>query len=171
MLCNDHLLKRSTGRPTYSHLVCYAKNPIITRPVIIDAGIDANCLEYTSHRTSYYAIPDIFYRGEMLWPKAIGLDCCYAGVIFLKEIAKSECLLDPFCGQGTTLVMANLLGMRAVGVEISNKRCRKARRLKIKPEMLERINPLLRNIRIEVLDERNEMREKASTEESDHEND
>mmetsp|Transcript_32141 Transcript_32141/g.46335 ORF Transcript_32141/g.46335 Transcript_32141/m.46335 type:complete len:111 (+) Transcript_32141:607-939(+) len=71
-----------------------------------------------------FAIPDIFYRGEMLWNKGIGLDCCYVGVQFLRDVAKASCVLDPFCGKGTVPAMANELGMSAVGVEISAKRCR-----------------------------------------------
>ena len=36
----------------------------------------------------------------MLWPRAIGLDSCYLGLIFLKEVALAECVIDPFCGVG-----------------------------------------------------------------------
>lgn len=56
------------------------------------------------------------------------MDCCYAGVKFLKDVVKGGCLVDPFCGHGTTIAMANALDMNAIGVEISFKRCGKARR-------------------------------------------
>ena len=36
----------------------------------------------------------------MLWPRAIGLDSCYLGLIFLKEVALADCVIDPFCGVG-----------------------------------------------------------------------
>lgn len=37
----------------------------------------------------------------MLWPRAIGLDSCFLGLTFLKEVAMAECIIDPFCGVGT----------------------------------------------------------------------
>ena len=100
---------RSFGRPTYSHLLCYSKN--------------------ASYDSGAFATPDIFDRGEMLWPKGIGLDCCFAGIAFLKRIAKARLVIDPFCGYGTVLAMSNALGISSLGVEISAKRCKKARSL------------------------------------------
>lgn len=47
-----------------------------------------------------FASPDIFDRGHMLWPRAIGLDSCFLGLTFLKEVAQAECVIDPFCGVG-----------------------------------------------------------------------
>ena len=58
----------SLGRPFYSHLICYG-------------NINAN------YHSGGFATPDIIHRGEMLWPKGIGLDCCIMGLAFLKEIA------------------------------------------------------------------------------------
>jgi len=154
VLLDKTMGKRSTGRPGYSHLVCYVKNPVIKREIIIAHGSDAACRDLISHRTSHFAVPDIFYRGEMLWPKAIGLDCCYVGMMFLKEIAKASIVFDPFCGQGTVLAMANALGMDSKGVEISAKRCRKAMRLKITDEHLDLVCSTLKSIKLEIVDER-----------------
>jgi hypothetical protein len=67
----------------------------------------------------------------MLWPRAIGLDCCYLGLTFLKEVALADCVIDPFCGVGTVCAMANALGMKSIGVELSVKRCKKARALNL----------------------------------------
>ena len=106
---------RSFGRPTYSHLLCYSK----------DASYDSGA----------FATPDIFDRGEMLWPKGIGLDCCFAGVAFLKRIAKANLVIDPFCGYGTVLAMSNALGLPSLGVEISTKRCKKARSLDLRDKL------------------------------------
>lgn len=36
----------------------------------------------------------------MLWPRAIGLDSCFLGLTFLKEVALAKCVIDPFCGVG-----------------------------------------------------------------------
>ena len=46
----------------------------------------------------------------MLWAKGIGLDSCFMGVAFLQQVAKSKLIIDPFCGIGTVLAMANALG-------------------------------------------------------------
>lgn len=138
------MMKRSTGRPGYSHLICYVKNS--TESLV---GITPS--EGISHRTSKFAIPDVFYRGEMLWVRGIGIDCCYAGVIFLRDIAKAKTIIDPFCGQGTVLAMANALGVASKGVEISNKRCRKAMRLTISDEMLDTVSPFIKHIQLDAV--------------------
>jgi tRNA G10 N-methylase Trm11 len=40
--------------------------------------------------------------------------------------------VDPFCGWGTVLAVANALGMDAVGVDLSARMCRRARVLDLK---------------------------------------
>lgn len=109
---------RSAGRPVYSHLICYAKN--------------------TSYNSGQFSTPDIFPRGYMIWPKGIGFDTCLMGVAFLKSVAIAETVVDPFCGYGTVLAMSNALGLSAVGVDISQKRCKRARKLDIRSYFLDR---------------------------------
>jgi len=53
----------------------------------------------------------------------------YALVRWLKEALGATEICDPFCGEGTALAAANLLGLAAVGVESSPKRCKRARLL------------------------------------------
>jgi hypothetical protein len=45
--------------------------------------------------------------------------------------ALRHCVVDPFCGRGSALAVANALGMDAMGVEMSNQRCQYARRLQL----------------------------------------
>jgi tRNA G10 N-methylase Trm11 len=40
-------------------------------------------------------------------------------------------VFDPFCGVGTVLAVANALGLDALGVEKSRKRCEQARALTV----------------------------------------
>jgi hypothetical protein len=47
---------------------------------------------------------------------------------------RSSCLgvlLDPFCGHGALLAAANAAGMDCIGVELSSKRARKARNIRL----------------------------------------
>jgi hypothetical protein len=103
----------------------------------------------TNYRPAAFSIPDVFYRGDMVWSKGIGLDCCYAGVVFLKEVVGATCIVDPFAGQGTVIAMANALGVDALGVEISLNRCKKARRLNL-TDKLHLVSKFLKNISLEV---------------------
>lgn len=45
--------------------------------------------------------------------------------------AAAAVVIDPFCGQGTVLAVANELGMDALGVELSRKRSRQALKLRM----------------------------------------
>lgn len=83
-----------------------------------------------AYKHSSSITPDVFDRGSMVWPRAIGLDACILGIEFLKNNGV-ECVIDPFCGHGTVLAVANSLGMKAIGVDLSSKRCRKARLLEL----------------------------------------
>ena len=99
--------KRCYGRPSYSHLLCFAKGTV-------------------SYPSQSYGTPDVFDRGDMLWARGIGLDCALLGVAFLKSFGAARRVVDPFCGVGTVLAMANTLGLDALGVELSPGRCKKA---------------------------------------------
>ncbi len=219
MLTSKTLEKRSTGRPGYSHLICFVKNPsgfvgisslapaanpdhnqrkrLTKREMkakrrtkmqgnevhaIESIGneefeqeahtvhranplnvMDQASAHMVSHRPSQFSIPDIFYRGEMLWSRGIGLDCSYVAVMFLKEIGKCHTIVDPFVGQGTVLAMANALGLKGIGIEISRKRCRKAFACRIKEEDLALISPSLRIIEADVLEERRALRQEKES--------
>ena len=53
-------------------------------------------------------------------------------VEFLGEGAtRTQPIVDPFCGQGTVLAVANELGLDAVGVELNRKRAARSRVLRI----------------------------------------
>lgn len=102
------LSTKSMGRPGFSHLVCFS-------------GASQK------YRATDFVPPDVFERGVMVWPKGIGLNAGLIGVNFIHNMIKSSTLIDPFCGHGTVLALAEGVGMKnTIGVEISNKRCRKA---------------------------------------------
>ncbi|MEZ4358634.1 MAG: hypothetical protein R3B48_00525 [Kofleriaceae bacterium] len=96
------------GRPAYAHLLC------ISRALRLAPGA---------------ATPDVLPSlGEMTWSRAMGSAACEAAVRFL--LASTECrtVVDPFCGLGSVLTVANAHGLDAIGVELSRRRAMRARR-------------------------------------------
>jgi len=93
-----------TGRAGYSHMICVA-------PVTLTVPD--------------FSQPDVVMRGETLWASGAGLDAMILAVRFAKKL-KTECLIDPFCGYGTTLAVADYFGIKSIGIELSLKKCKKA---------------------------------------------
>lgn len=97
------------GRPSYSHLLAFCRGaPLIPKKPSADVLPDA---------------------GEMAWSRAMGLRACEAACHFLLSETPARRVVDPFCGKGSVLAVANQLGLDALGVELSGKRCRAARKL------------------------------------------
>jgi hypothetical protein len=99
------------GRPSYSHLLAFT----LGAPVV-------------PKKPSADVLPD---AGEMPWSRAMGTRACHAACRFLLDETSARRVVDPFCGQGTVLAVANALGLDALGVELSGKRCRAARKLSV----------------------------------------
>lgn len=99
------------GRPSYSHLLCFSR------------GVRANLAHATAD-----VLPEL---GEMTWTKAMGVAACATACRFILQHTPSRTVVDPFCGLGTALAVANALGLDAVGVELSPKRARRARSLRV----------------------------------------
>ncbi|MEO7036012.1 MAG: SAM-dependent methyltransferase [Polyangiaceae bacterium] len=97
------------GRASYSHLLCFAHTP---RERIAHPGPDV--------------LPD---AGHKPWSKAMGVDACRLACRFLSEETETRIVVDPFCGHGTALSVANHYGFDALGVELSTRKVRAARRL------------------------------------------
>ena len=97
------------GRAAYGHLLCFS------RGLRQDLG---------------RATADVLAaQGALTWVRAVGLDACRLACRFVLEETATRTLVDPFCGVGTALAAANELGMDAIGVELNQKRARKARGL------------------------------------------
>jgi hypothetical protein len=98
------------GRPGYAHLLCFA-------PSLRDDGPPT---------------PDVLPElGAMTWPRAMGLAAARFAVEWLRDRAAAATIVDPFCGVGTALAVANALGLHAVGVELAAGRAAKARELTV----------------------------------------
>ena len=97
------------GRPGYTHLLCYSRG-------VRDRGARA--------------YPDVLpSTGVMTWSQAMGVDACRLACDFVRSHTATRTVVDPFCGLGTVLAVANARGLDAVGVELVKKRARKAQRL------------------------------------------
>jgi hypothetical protein len=94
------------GRPTYAHMLCLARRVVAApeRPgpdVLADAG-------------------------PMSWSRATGETAIRLACRFLRDETPTRTVVDPFCGEGSVLAVANAFGFAAVGVDLSAKRCRAA---------------------------------------------
>jgi hypothetical protein len=100
------------GRPAYAHLLCFSRG----------------------HRLApAQSSPDVLPRlGQMTWARAMGVEACEATCRFLEAHTACRTVVDPFCGIGTMLAIANAHGLHAIGVELSMKRATRARTLEIR---------------------------------------
>lgn len=104
------------GRPGYTHLIAVSRA--------------MKCPEVLP-------LPDIITdAGRQPWIRAMGVRAAAHAVRFAKEQVGAKLVFDPFCGVGTVPAVANALGLDAVGVELSRKRCELSRQLVIGREEL-----------------------------------
>jgi hypothetical protein len=97
------------GRPAYAHLLCFSR-----------------ALRLAPGQSS----PDVLPRlGEMTWARAMGVEACEAVAAFLCAHTRCRTVVDPFCGLGTMLAVANAFGLDAIGVDRSRRRAERARAL------------------------------------------
>jgi hypothetical protein len=99
------------GRATYSHLLAYSRG-VHPRP----------------ERATADVLPEV---GFMPGTKAMGVNACLDACRFVLRETTTRTIVDPFCGYGTALAVANALGLDAVGVDLSARMCKKARTLTI----------------------------------------
>lgn len=101
------------GRPGYAHLLCFS-----------------HALRLTREQSSADVLPTL---GKMTWARAMGIDACTASCRFLLDHTACRTVVDPFCGVGSMLAIANAHGLDAIGVELSAKRAARARTLILAP--------------------------------------
>ena len=99
------------GRASYSHLLGFAR---VVRP--------------SPGRATADVIPD---AGFMPGKKSMGVNACADACRFVLRETRTRTVVDPFCGFGTVLAVANALGLDAIGVDLSSRMCRRARTLAV----------------------------------------
>jgi len=101
----------SFGRATYAHMLGFARGqPRGQKQVRVDV------------------LPD---GGFQPGPKSMGVYACLDACRFVMAETTTHTVVDPFCGWGTVLAVANALGLDAVGVDIAPRMCGRARKLRI----------------------------------------
>ncbi len=99
------------GRASYSHLLAFSRG---ARPRAERATADV--LADGGHQPS---------------AKSMGVNACLDACRFIARETRTRTIVDPFCGYGTVLAVANALGLDAIGVDISSRMVRRARKLSV----------------------------------------
>jgi hypothetical protein len=99
------------GRPAYSHLVAWSRGARLT---LADATTDV--------------LPS---AGKTTWTRGMGVEACRAACEAVLRYTPTRIIVDPFCGHGTVLAVANAMDLAAVGVELGARRARRARTLRL----------------------------------------
>jgi hypothetical protein len=113
MVCRKPPGTLTFGRATYSHLLGFAR--------VLRARAD---------RARADVLPDAGWKPGT---RSMGVRACLEACRFVRAETITRTVVDPFCGYGTALAVANALGLDAVGVDLSARMCRRARRLEIDP--------------------------------------
>lgn len=111
IVCREAPGSVSSGRASYSHLICVARE-------IQRAFLGPAC----------DVLPE---AGSTTHANAIGVQACRAACEFLRSATATRLVVDPFCGHGTVLAVANAFGLDAVGIDVRARCCRAARRLSL----------------------------------------
>lgn len=93
-------------RPAYAHLLCFSK--------ALGPGATT---------------PDVFMAGAAVYKHGMGLDAVRVAIRLIATRPPLGAIVDPFCGRGTVLALANAHGLDAVGVDNDAAQCEAARAL------------------------------------------
>jgi len=81
-------------RPTYIHILCYSKKGTPGR-----------------------STSDVYSRGDVSYKNGSGIEAVRRCVEYIQSKG-IDTICDPFCGQGTTLLMAQDMGLNGIGIDI-----------------------------------------------------
>ena len=85
------------GRPSYSHMIAVSREPR-QRPLRPGPDVLADA-------------------GFMSWSRAMGASACRVACRYLQDETDSRIVVDPFCGRGAVLAVANAMGFDAIGID------------------------------------------------------
>jgi len=113
ILCRSAPGTATYGKPSYSHLLAFSKS---VRPNVSRSTADV--------------VPDL---GEKTWVRGMGFNACRIACEFLKNETATHTVINPFCGHGSIVSVANFFGFNSIGIERSPKRAEAARSLQVEP--------------------------------------
>jgi hypothetical protein len=116
IVCRKPPGSASFGRASYAHMLAFGRDVV---PSPGAARVDV--------------LPDGGFRPGV---KAMGAIACRHACEDIVRTTRTRTIVDPFCGFGTVLAVANALGLDSVGVDLSAKMCRKAKTLVVNREDL-----------------------------------
>lgn len=109
IVCRKPPGSTSFGRASYAHMLAFGRD---LKPSPGACRVDV--------------LPDGGFRPAV---KSMGAIACRHACEDIIRITRTRTIVDPFCGYGTVLAVANALGLDSVGVDLSARMCRKARTL------------------------------------------
>lgn len=74
---------------------------------------------------------DVITSGDSTWTRGMSVTACRAACEAILALTPTRTVIDPFCGHGTALAVANALGLDAIGVEYARRRAKRARSLTV----------------------------------------
>ncbi len=108
VFCRAPAGQTTFGKPAYSHLLAFSRD---RRLEMDDSTADV--------------IPSL---GQKTWPRGMGFQASQAVVNFLRTQTPDHTIVNPFCGEGGLLALAEQYGIHSIGIEKSVKRAEKSRR-------------------------------------------
>lgn len=88
-----------------------------------------NLFGFSKYYCSGKPTPDVINIGKMVYKNAMGFNACKVAIDFIIDKKISDTVVDPFCGMGSVLKIANDLELNSVGVDIDFKQTDLAKKL------------------------------------------
>lgn len=101
IVCRAPAGTETRGRPSYSHLLIFSKN------IRVDA--------------TFLSMDVLPIAGKVTWIRGMGTEVCHFACQFILDHTLTRTVVDPFCGHGAVLAVANELGLNAIGIDIAKK--------------------------------------------------
>jgi len=86
----------------------------------------SNLFAFSKKQTSYNKQPDVIMSGKKIYKNAMGYNAITLCIDYLKKKDIKGTIIDPFCGKGSVLKIANDFGYNAIGVDIEPQHVKKS---------------------------------------------